>query len=85
MPLPSRRHRAARRGGPGAGLREALPPIRTENGQLAVYIFFDIAGRDLGSYVADARQAVANEVKFPAGNYVTWSGQFEYLEVARPA
>ncbi|MFW1406238.1 hypothetical protein ACEV85_23605, partial [Vibrio parahaemolyticus] len=33
---------------------------RTENGQLAVYIFVDIAGRDLGGYVAEARQAVAD-------------------------
>ena len=56
--------------------------IRTENGQLAVYIFVDIRDRDLGGFVADARQAVAKEVKFPPGYYVTWSGQFEYLERA---
>jgi copper/silver efflux system protein len=56
--------------------------IRTENGQLAVYIFVDIRGRDLGGYVADAKKAVAEKVKFPAGSYVTWSGQFEYLERA---
>jgi Cu(I)/Ag(I) efflux system membrane protein CusA/SilA len=56
--------------------------IRTENGQLAIYIFVDIAGRDLGGYVAEARRAVANEVKLPAGTYVQWSGQFEYLERA---
>ncbi|MDJ1156797.1 CusA/CzcA family heavy metal efflux RND transporter [Chelatococcus sp. SYSU_G07232] len=56
--------------------------IRTENGQLAVYIFVDIAGRDLGGYVAEARQAVAKEVQFPPGTYVSWSGQFEYLERA---
>jgi Cu(I)/Ag(I) efflux system membrane protein CusA/SilA len=56
--------------------------IRTENGQLAVYIFVDIVGRDLGGYVAEARRAVTNEVKFPEGIYVGWSGQFEYLERA---
>jgi Cu(I)/Ag(I) efflux system membrane protein CusA/SilA len=56
--------------------------IRTENGQLAVYIFVDIRDRDLGSYVADAKAAVAASVKFPPGNYVVWSGQFEYLERA---
>jgi len=56
--------------------------IRTENGQLAVYIFVDIRDRDLGSYVADAKAAVAAGVKFPPGNYVVWSGQFEYLERA---
>jgi Cu(I)/Ag(I) efflux system membrane protein CusA/SilA len=56
--------------------------IRTENGQLAVYIFVDIRDRDLGGYVADAKAAVAASVKFPPGNYVVWSGQFEYLERA---
>jgi len=56
--------------------------IRTENGQLVVYIFVDIRDRDLGGYVADARKAVAANVQFPPGYYVTWSGQFEYLERA---
>jgi Cu(I)/Ag(I) efflux system membrane protein CusA/SilA len=56
--------------------------IRTENGQLAVYIYVDIAGRDLGGYVAAARDAVAREVALPAGTTVQWSGQFEYLERA---
>jgi Cu(I)/Ag(I) efflux system membrane protein CusA/SilA len=56
--------------------------IRTENGQFVVYIFVDIRDRDLGGYVADARQAVAANVQFPPGYYATWSGQFEYLERA---
>ena len=57
--------------------------IRTENGHLAVYIFVDIRDRDLGGYVADAKAAVAASVQFPAGSYVVWSGQFEYLERAK--
>jgi Cu(I)/Ag(I) efflux system membrane protein CusA/SilA len=56
--------------------------IRTENGQLAAYIFVDIRDRDLGGYVADARKAVAASVRPPPGYYVTWSGQFEYLQRA---
>jgi Cu(I)/Ag(I) efflux system membrane protein CusA/SilA len=56
--------------------------IRTENGQLAVYIYVDIRNRDLGGYVADAQKAVASKVRMPAGSYVTWSGQFEYLQRA---
>jgi Cu(I)/Ag(I) efflux system membrane protein CusA/SilA len=56
--------------------------IRTENGQLAVYIYVDIRDRDLGGYVADAQQAVKASILFPAGSYVVWSGQFEYLERA---
>lgn len=47
--------------------------IRTENGQLAVYIFVDIAGRDLGGYVADAQAAVAAQVKLPTGYSVAWA------------
>ena len=57
--------------------------IRTENGQLAVYIFVDIAGRDLGGYVAEAQAAVAASVTLPQGYSLGWSGQFEYLERAK--
>src|SRR2546429_3144363 len=57
--------------------------IRTENSQLAVYIFVDLRDRDLGGYVSDAQKAVASQVKFPSGYYVTWSGQYEYLERAQ--
>jgi Cu(I)/Ag(I) efflux system membrane protein CusA/SilA len=57
--------------------------IRTENAQLAAYIFVDARDRDLGSYVADAKQAVASAVTFPPGYYAVWSGQFEYYERAK--
>ncbi|MFG1245040.1 efflux RND transporter permease subunit [Xanthobacter versatilis] len=63
-------------------LTRGATSIRTENGQLAVYVFVDIAGRDLGGYVAEAQAAVANEVKLPPGTYISWSGQFEYLQRA---
>jgi Cu(I)/Ag(I) efflux system membrane protein CusA/SilA len=56
--------------------------IRTENGQLAVYIYVDIRDRDLGGYVADAQAAVKASIQFPSGAYVVWSGQYEYLERA---
>jgi len=56
--------------------------IRTENGQLAAYIYVDINGRDLGGYVVDAQRAVAASVKLPPGYSVGWSGQYEYLERA---
>jgi Cu(I)/Ag(I) efflux system membrane protein CusA/SilA len=56
--------------------------IRTENGQLATYIYVDIRDRDLGGYVADAQEAVQASIQFPPGAYVIWSGQFEYLERA---
>ena len=63
-------------------LTRGATAIRTENGQLALYIFVDMRDRDLAGYVADARKAVAAQVTLPAGSYIQWSGQFEYLERA---
>ena len=57
--------------------------IRTENAQLATYIYVDIRDRDLGGYVADAQRAVQASIQFPPGYYVVWSGQYEYLERAK--
>jgi Cu(I)/Ag(I) efflux system membrane protein CusA/SilA len=57
--------------------------IRSEGGQIAVYVFADIRGRDLGGYVREARRVVSERVSFPPGYYATWSGQFEFLERAR--
>ena len=64
-------------------LTQGPASIRTENAQLAAYIFVDARDRDLASYVTDARKAVAGSVKFPAGYYAVWSGQFEYYERAK--
>jgi Cu(I)/Ag(I) efflux system membrane protein CusA/SilA len=58
------------------------PAIRTENALLSAYIYVDIRDRDIGSYVAEARKAVQEKVKFTPGTYVAWSGQFEYMERA---
>jgi Cu(I)/Ag(I) efflux system membrane protein CusA/SilA len=63
-------------------IAKGAPGIRTENALLSAYIFVDIRDRDIGGYVADAKQAVAAKIKFPPGYYVTWSGQFEYMERA---
>ena len=63
-------------------LTQGPTTIRTENAQLAVYVFVDFRDRDLGGYVADARRAVQEKVVFPPGTYAVWSGQFEYLERA---
>ena len=64
-------------------LEQGPSTIRTEDAQLAAYVFVDVRDRDLGGYVAEARAAVARDVKFPAGVYPVWSGQFEYLERAQ--
>ncbi len=64
------------------GIVKGAPGIRTENALLSAYIYVDIRERDIGSYVAEARRAVADQVEFPPGYYATWSGQFEYMERA---
>jgi len=61
---------------------KGAPSIRTENALLSAYIYVDIRDRDIGSYVKEAQRAVTEQVSFPPGSYVTWSGQFEYMERA---
>ncbi len=63
-------------------LVQGPPSIRTENALLSAYIFIDIRDRDIGGYIADAQQAVQQQVQFPPGYYATWSGQFEYMQRA---
>jgi Cu(I)/Ag(I) efflux system membrane protein CusA/SilA len=63
-------------------LTQGPTTIRTENAQLAVYVYVDFRDRDLAGYVADARRAVQEKVALPPGTYAVWSGQFEYLERA---
>ena len=61
---------------------EGPPMLRSENARLNGWIYVDIRDRDLGSYVAEARQAVADQISLPAAYSITWSGQYEYLERA---
>jgi Cu(I)/Ag(I) efflux system membrane protein CusA/SilA len=64
------------------GLSAGPPMLRSENGQLASYVLVDVAGRDLGSVVADLQVAVTRQVTLPPGYSVGWSGQFEFLQRA---
>jgi len=57
--------------------------LRDENGFLAGYVFVDVAGRDIGGYVADAKRAVAEALQLPAGYALQWSGQFENMQRVR--
>jgi len=55
------------------------PLIKSENARLNGWTYVDIAGRDLGSYVAEAQRVVAEQVDLPAGYSLSWSGQYEYM------
>ena len=53
--------------------------IKTENARLNGWVYIDIEGRDLGSYVKGAQKTVADKIKLPAGYSISWSGQYEFM------
>jgi Cu(I)/Ag(I) efflux system membrane protein CusA/SilA len=59
------------------------PAIKSENARLNGWTYVDITGRDLGSYVAEAQQVVADLVELPTGYSLAWSGQYEYMVRAK--
>jgi Cu(I)/Ag(I) efflux system membrane protein CusA/SilA len=67
-----------------AGVRGVLGPpmIRSEGGKLVGFVFVD-TDRPIADYVADAKRAVAKDVRLPAGTRLEWVGQFKYFERAR--
>lgn len=56
------------------------PMILDENGSLTGYVYIDLKDRDPGGYVTDAKIAVSQNLKLPPGYFITWTGQYEYLE-----
>ncbi len=54
------------------------PMINSENGQLRAIVYMNVRGRDMGSTMEDAKQAVADQLKLPSGYSYTWSGQYEH-------
>ncbi|HQR16957.1 MAG TPA: CusA/CzcA family heavy metal efflux RND transporter [Gemmatimonadales bacterium] len=67
-----------------ATIRQVAGPmvVRTEGAQPTAWVYVDVADRDIGSYVAEARQAVERAVALPAGYTIVWSGQYEYMQRA---
>jgi Cu(I)/Ag(I) efflux system membrane protein CusA/SilA len=59
------------------------PMIRDEDGMLAGYVYVDMTGRDVGSYVEDLKQVVQAKVTLPQGYRLAWSGQYEFMERVR--
>jgi Cu(I)/Ag(I) efflux system membrane protein CusA/SilA len=60
------------------------PMIRSENAQRTAWIFVDLAGRDLGGYIAEARRVVGRDIDLPPGYTLVFSGQFEFWEKTLP-
>ena len=57
--------------------------VRTEDAQVTSWVYVDVVGRDIGSYVAEARDLVQRTVRLPPGYSLIWSGQYEYMERAK--
>ena len=57
--------------------------LRDENGMLNGYVYVDVAGRDIGSYVTEAKRVIGERVKLPAGYSLVWSGQYEAMQRVR--
>lgn len=64
-------------------IEEGPPVIKSENARLNAWTYVDISNRDLGSYVEEAQQIVAENVELPAGYSIAWSGQYEYMVRAK--
>jgi copper/silver efflux system protein len=64
-------------------LNDGPMEIRSENGRLATFVYVDVEGRDLGSYVAAAKEAVSRMVPAKPGYDAFWTGQYENLQHAR--
>jgi Cu(I)/Ag(I) efflux system membrane protein CusA/SilA len=57
--------------------------LRDENGMLNGYVYVDVAGRDIGSYVMEAKRVIGRRVSLPTGYSLVWSGQYEAMERVR--
>jgi Cu(I)/Ag(I) efflux system membrane protein CusA/SilA len=64
-------------------IHQGPPSIKSENARPNAWVFVDLRGIDVGTWVGRARKAVAEQVKLPAGYTIFWSGQFEYMQRAK--
>jgi len=59
------------------------PSVRSENGKLVGFVFVDVTTSDIDGYVRKASQHLSQHLRYPAGYYTEWAGQFQYLEAAK--
>ncbi|MBS4722957.1 efflux RND transporter permease subunit [Aeromonas veronii] len=64
-------------------ISDEAPMLRSENARLNGWVYVDIRGRDIGSFVDEAKAEVNKQLVLPAGYALTWSGQYEYMERAK--
>lgn len=64
-------------------IKKGPPAIKSENARRTAWIYVDLKGMDVGTYVKQARAAVAEKIQLPAGYSLVWSGQYEYMQKAK--
>ncbi len=64
-------------------IRKGPPGIKSENARRTAWVYVDLRGIDVGTYVANAKQIIEEQVELPAGYNIIWSGQYEYMQKAK--
>ncbi len=64
-------------------IKKGPPVIKSENSRRTAWLYVDLRGIDVGTYVKNAKKVVEEKIKFPEGYSLVWSGQFEYMERAQ--
>jgi len=64
-------------------LSQGPPMIKSENARRTAWVYVDLRGIDVGTFVTNAQQVVAEKIKLPAGYSIVWSGQYEYMQAAK--
>jgi Cu(I)/Ag(I) efflux system membrane protein CusA/SilA len=64
-------------------IKKGPPGIKSENARRSAWIYVDLKGVDVGTYVKNAKSVVDREVDLPIGYSIVWSGQYEYMQKAR--
>jgi len=67
----------------GISIKKGPAGIKSENSKRSAWVFVDIKGMDIGTYVKQARELVNKSIELPSGYSLVWSGQYEYMEKAR--
>ena len=63
-------------------IKKGPPGIKTENARRTAWVYVDLRGTDVGSYVENAKKIIEEQVDLPVGYNIVWSGQYEYMEKA---
>jgi len=63
-------------------IKKGPAAIKSENARRTAWVYVDIKGIDVGTYVKNAQKVVAQEVAIPTGYNIIWSGQYEYMQAA---